>query len=68
MTGREGGRGIAPLIVNFGIGKGGQHHIPAALHPRKSHGARFTGGWVGPKAGLNGCEEKILCKQDSRLK
>jgi len=32
----------------------GQQHAPAALYPRERPGAHFTGGWVGPKAGLDG--------------
>ena len=31
---------------------GGQSHAPAALPPGIT---RFTGGWVGPRAGLDGC-------------
>jgi hypothetical protein len=31
---------------------GGQRHAPAALPPGKRPG---TGGWVGPRAGLDGC-------------
>jgi hypothetical protein len=33
---------------------GGQHHAPAALYPRGNDpGTHCTGGWVGPRAGLN---------------
>ena len=32
----------------------GQQHAPAALYPRERHGTHFTGGWVGPRAGLDG--------------
>jgi len=32
----------------------GQQHAPAALYPRKRPGTHFTGGWVGPRAGLDG--------------
>jgi hypothetical protein len=32
----------------------GQQHAPAALYPRERPGTHFTGGWVGPKTGLNG--------------
>jgi len=31
-------------------------HAPAALYPRERPGTHFTGGWVGPRAGLNGRE------------
>jgi len=27
---------------------------PAALYPRERSGTHFTGGWVGPRAGLDG--------------
>ena len=27
---------------------------PAALYPRERPGTHFTGGWVGPRAGLDG--------------
>jgi len=36
------------------MGVGGQHHDPAALPPEKRPGTHFTGGWVGPNAGLDG--------------
>ena len=32
----------------------GQQHDPAALHPRERPGTHFTGGWMGPMAGLDG--------------
>jgi hypothetical protein len=32
----------------------GQHHAPAAL-PRERPGTYCTGGWVGARAGLDGC-------------
>jgi hypothetical protein len=34
---------------------GGQLHAPAALPPGKRPGTHCTGGWVGPRAGLDGC-------------
>ena len=33
----------------------GQQHSPAALYPRQRPGTHFTGGWVGPRAGLDRC-------------
>jgi hypothetical protein len=33
----------------------GQHHAPAALYPGKRLGTHSTGGWVDPRAGLDGC-------------
>jgi len=32
----------------------GQQHAPAPLYRRERPGSRFTGGWVGPRAGLDG--------------
>ena len=32
----------------------GQCHAPAALYPRERPGTHCTGGWVGPRAGLDG--------------
>jgi len=34
-------------------GLSGQQHALAALYPRERPGTHFTGGWVGPKAGLD---------------
>jgi hypothetical protein len=35
----------------------GQLHVPAALPPGKRPGTHCIGGWVGPRAGLGGCEK-----------
>jgi hypothetical protein len=45
------------------MGVSGQHHAPTALYPRgKDPGIHCTGGWVGPKAGLDTeVGGKILC-------
>jgi hypothetical protein len=45
------------------MGVSRQHHAPAALTPReKTPGTHCTGGWVGPRAGLNAeARRKILC-------
>jgi hypothetical protein len=43
-------------------GVSGQQHALAALYPRERPGTHFTGGWVGPKAGLDG--QKILSSPD----
>jgi hypothetical protein len=37
------------------MGVGGQLHAPAALPPGKIPGTHCIGGWVGPRAGLDGC-------------
>jgi len=31
----------------------GQQHAPAILYPWETPGTHFTGGWVGPRAGLD---------------
>jgi hypothetical protein len=36
---------------------GGQSHVPAAIPPGKNPGMHCIGGWVGPRAGLDGCEK-----------
>ena len=41
------------------MGGGGQRHAPAALHPGKP-GTHCTGGWVGPRVGLEGCRKSRL--------
>ena len=33
----------------------GQRHVPAALYPQERPGTHCTGGWVGPRAGLDRC-------------
>jgi len=35
-------------------GVNSQQHAPAALYPWARPGTHFTGGWVGPRAGLDG--------------
>jgi hypothetical protein len=37
------------------MGVGGQGHAATALPPGKRPGTHFTGGWMGRKAGLEGC-------------
>jgi hypothetical protein len=37
------------------MGVRGQRHAPAALPPGKRPGTQRTRGWVGPRAGLDGC-------------
>jgi hypothetical protein len=50
------GRGLALLFQDRGTRRvvSGQQHAPAALYPRERPGIHFTGGWVGPRAGLDG--------------
>ena len=42
------------------MGVSGQLHAPAALPPGKRPGTYCTGGWVDPRAGLDGCEKSRL--------
>jgi len=56
--GPEGSRGIAILFLPLTStldGVGGQGHAPADLPPVKRPGTQCIGGWVGPRAGLDGC-------------
>ena len=39
-------------------GVSGQQHASVAIYPRERPGTHCTGGWVGPRAGLEG--QKIL--------
>jgi hypothetical protein len=39
------------------MGVDGQLYAPAALPPGKRPGTHRIGGWVGPRAGLDGCEK-----------
>ena len=50
------GRGIDLLFHDLGTRRGvsGQQHTPAALYPRERPGTHCTGGWVGPRASLDG--------------
>ena len=42
------------------MGFRGQSHAPAALHPGKKPGTLCTGGWVSPRAGLDGCGKNFF--------
>ena len=35
-------------------GARGQRHAPAAFYPRERTGTHCAGGWVGPRAGMDG--------------
>ena len=52
---QRGSRGIALLFLYLGARWGGWSTPgPAALPPGKRRGTHRTGGWVGPRAGLDG--------------
>ena len=36
---------------------GGQRHVPVAVSQGKRPGTHCIEGWVGPRAGLDGCEK-----------
>jgi hypothetical protein len=42
------------------MGMVGQRHVPAALPLGKRPGTHCIGGWVGPRAGLDGCKKSRL--------
>jgi hypothetical protein len=42
------------------MGVGGQRHAPAALPLKKRPGTHCTGGWIGPKPGLDACGKSLL--------
>ena len=59
-TGHEGPEGESRYSSTLSLtlaldGVGGQRHAPAALPRRKRPGTPCIEGWVGPRAGLNGC-------------
>ena len=57
MKAQRGNRGISTLSLTSALDGGGwltpcpEHFTPGEKRP----GTHCTGGWVGPKAGLNGC-------------
>ena len=42
------------------MGVGSQRHASAALPPGRRPGTHCTGGWMGPRAGLDGCGKSRL--------
>jgi hypothetical protein len=58
QQGPRGGRSIALLILNLGTRTGWVVSVtPRPLYPREIPGTHCTGGWVGPRAGLDVCEK-----------
>jgi hypothetical protein len=52
-----GGRGIALLFLDLGARREWVvSTTPRPLYPRGRPGTHCTGGWVGPRAGLDVCE------------
>jgi hypothetical protein len=56
-TAHRGSRGIALLFLDHGTRRGvrGQRRAPDALYPRERPGTHCTGGWEGPRDGLDRC-------------
>jgi hypothetical protein len=53
-----GGRGIALHSLDLGARRGWVvSTTPRPLYPREILGTHCTGGWVGPRAGLDLCEK-----------
>jgi hypothetical protein len=51
---QRGSRGIAVLILDLGARGGGVvSTTPRPLYPRERPDTHCTGGWVGPRAGLD---------------
>jgi len=42
------------------MGVGGQHHAPVTLPQGKRPGNHCAGGWMGPKADMDGCGKSRL--------
>jgi hypothetical protein len=42
------------LTSALDVGVGGQRHAPLRFTPRERPGTHCTGGWVGPRVGLDG--------------
>jgi hypothetical protein len=49
---------LTSALDGGGGGGGIQRHAPAALLPGKRTGTHCTGGWVGPRPGLDWCGEQ----------
>jgi len=45
----------------------GQQHGPTALYPRERPGTHFTGGWVGPRASLEGGKCPVIVFTDRKI-
>jgi hypothetical protein len=56
-----GGRGTALLFLDLGTRRGWVvSTMPRPLYPRERPGTHCTGGWVGPRAGLDVCEKNVI--------
>jgi hypothetical protein len=58
---KRGGRGIALLFPDLGTRRGWVVSItPRPPYPRERPSTHCTGGWVGPRAGLDVCKKSLL--------
>ena len=55
-----GGADVHPFMTTALEEVRDQRHAPAALYPRERPGTHCTGGWVGPRAGLDRCGKSRL--------
>jgi hypothetical protein len=64
------GESVAPTHsrTRHSMGMSGLRHAPAVLYPRvKDPGTHCTGGWMGPRAGLDTEEKSFRLCQGSKL-
>jgi hypothetical protein len=54
---------LYPFMTTALEGVRGQRHDPASLYPRERPGTHSTGGWLGPKAGLDRCRKSRLHRE-----
>jgi hypothetical protein len=57
MKAYRGSRGIALLVLCLGV-RSGERNTPVSVFPVKEPSARWIGGWVGPRAGLDVWEKR----------
>jgi hypothetical protein len=66
--GRDGGRGIALLFLDLGTRREWVvSTTPRLLYPLERPGTHCTGGWVGPRAGLDVCEKSCPHREHNSI-
>jgi hypothetical protein len=59
MKAYEGVDVYTHIFLTSALVRSGQLHAPAALHPgKRAPGTHWTGGWVGPRAGLDAVDKR----------